>query len=71
MGYKQGEYDVEFKDGEMHIGTYISKDLGSHGFGKIKFNTTDNTFEVNDWESDPDIWSGSKMFGVYKPLKGE
>jgi len=48
-GYKPGEYDVEFKDGEMHIGTYVSKDLGSHGSGKIMFNTTDSTFAVTDW----------------------
>lgn len=71
MGYDQGEYDVEIRDGEIHIGSYVDSDVGAHGFGKVTFNDALSTFNVTDWESDPGLWPFKTMFGVYKQTKGE
>lgn len=54
-GFHKAEFDVEFKDGDIHIGEYITAKSGN-GFGHIKFNETSGTFNVTAWESDPSIW---------------
>jgi len=69
-GYTEGEYDVKFDNGEMHVVWYTNS-VQSHGFGKTKFNITAGTFEVKDWESDPHIWPHEKMYGYYSFTKGE
>lgn len=69
-GFKHAEFDLEFKDGDIHIGEFITAKAGN-GFGHTKFNETAGTFEVTAWESDPNIWPHKQMFGVYKQYRGE
>jgi len=71
MGYDQGEYDVEIRDGKIHISSDVDSDVGAHGFGKVTFNDALSTFNVTDWKSIPYHWPFKKLFGVYKQTKGE
>jgi hypothetical protein len=72
--YKNGEFDLMFKDGKLYIQDYDTKVEAKEMGTIMQTGSTDDggiTFEVKDWKADPAIWPYDTMFGVYKEKPGE